>query len=273
MPSTIGADQGAKEGQAGLASGLVNTSRQVGGGLGLALLITLATQHTTHLIGESKSVTDSLTEGFRLAYLIGAGLVAAAAVAHVRLPSLARGEEVPARQRVCDRRRCGRHPRALRRGRLQRPRRWRSRSARTRRRARRATSRPRLSIRPRSPSPTSAATDKLAPGYLLTANFYDVDRPPIVGQSGPLILDNHLQPVWFQPVPEDVVASNLSAQTYHGKPVLAWWQGVVTNAGTTESGEYVVVDQHYKTVAHAARTQTAGSSRSTRSSSTATTRG
>jgi hypothetical protein len=31
--------------------------------------------------------------------------------------------------------------------------------------------------------------------------------------------------------------------------VLAWWQGVVTNAGTTESGEYVVVDQHYKTVA------------------------
>ena len=51
VPSTIAATQGAKEGQAGLASGLVNTSRQVGGGLGLALLITFATQHTTHLIG------------------------------------------------------------------------------------------------------------------------------------------------------------------------------------------------------------------------------
>ena len=51
VPSTIAATQGAKEGQAGLASGLVNTSRQVGGGIGLALLITLATQHSTHLIG------------------------------------------------------------------------------------------------------------------------------------------------------------------------------------------------------------------------------
>jgi len=77
------------------------------------------------------------------------------------------------------------------------------------------------------------ATDRLASGYFLTANFYHVVRPPIVGQSGPLVLDNNLQPVWFKPVSEDVVASNLSAQTYHGRPVLAWWQGVVTNAGTT----------------------------------------
>ena len=51
VPSTIAATQGAKQGQAGLASGLVNTSRQIGGGLGIAVLITLATQRTTHLIG------------------------------------------------------------------------------------------------------------------------------------------------------------------------------------------------------------------------------
>ena len=80
VPSTIIATQGAKEGQAGLASGLVNTSRQVGGGLGLALLITLATQRTTHLIGAGQQVPQALTEGFRLAYLLGAGLAAAAAV-------------------------------------------------------------------------------------------------------------------------------------------------------------------------------------------------
>ncbi|HEY2216836.1 MAG TPA: arylsulfotransferase family protein, partial [Solirubrobacteraceae bacterium] len=55
--------------------------------------------------------------------------------------------------------------------------------------------------------------------------------------------------VWFQPVPEKVVAADLSLQTYEGKPALAWWQGKVTNTGATESGEYVVVNQHYQTVA------------------------
>ena len=103
---------------------------------------------------------------------------------------------------------------------------------------------------------------KLAPGYIFTANFYDLNYPPMVGQSGPLILDSNLQPVWFQPVPENVVASNLSLQTYEGKPALAWWQGVVTNTGATESGEDVVVNQHYQTVARL-RARTAGCSPST----------
>ena len=80
VPSTIAATQGAKQGQAGLASGLVNTSRQVGGGLGLAVLITLATSLSSHLIGQGHGVPQALTDGFRLGYFIGAGLCAAAAL-------------------------------------------------------------------------------------------------------------------------------------------------------------------------------------------------
>ena len=94
-----------------------------------------------------------------------------------------------------------------------------------------------------------APESELAPGYIFTANFYDLNEPKIVGQSGPLMLDNALQPVWFQPVQEKLVAANLSLQTYQGKPALAWWQGAVTNTGATESGEDVVVNQHYQAVA------------------------
>ena len=80
VPSTIAATQSAAQGQAGLASGLVNTSRQVGGGLGLAVLISIATLFTSHLVGRGHPVPQALTDGFRLGYLIGAGLVAVAAV-------------------------------------------------------------------------------------------------------------------------------------------------------------------------------------------------
>src|SRR6202035_2854623 len=79
--------------------------------------------------------------------------------------------------------------------------------------------------------------------------FYNTSYPPMIGQSGPLILDNHLQPVWFRPVPQNVVAGNLSLQTYQGKPVLAWWQGQITSTGNTESGTDVIVNQHYQPIA------------------------
>ena len=113
-----------------------------------------------------------------------------------------------------------------------------------------ASSPSRRFTRRRSADPP-APSGQLAPGYIFTANFYDLNEPPIVGQSGPLILDHRLQPVWFEPVPEKLVAANLSLQTYEGKPALAWWQGAVTNTGATESGEDVVVNQHYQTVAQA----------------------
>jgi MFS family permease len=268
VPSTIAATQGAKQGQAGLASGLVNTSRQVGGGLGLAILVTLATQRTTHLIGTGVLVPQALTDGFRLAYLICAGLAAAAAVvtftslprAAVAIgpapppaspsappPSAPSTPLVPAARRLgiaigvvvagfvaIDLAFANSHGAPV--------------GAYTTKGTYSFLTAPALHP-PKLRSNHATATRELAPGYIFTANFYDLSEPPMVGQSGPLIIDRRLQPVWFHPVPESVVASNLSLQTYDGKPALAWWQGVVTNTGQTESGEYVVVDQHYQEVA------------------------
>ncbi len=250
VPSTIAATQGAKEGQAGLASGLVNTSRQVGGGLGLAVLITLATSLSSHLIGDGHGVPQALTEGFRVAYFIAAGLCAAAAlVTFALVPRVGAAAQGPITKRIPIAIGVtgvvatfvliafafgGSHGAPI--------------GAYTTGNTYSYVTEPALRP-PVIRSDVKTASSKLAPGYILMTNFYDLSHPPITGQSGPLILDNSLQPVWFKPVPTNVVAGNLSLQVYSGKPVLAWWQGVVTNTGATEQGEYVIVNQHYQTVA------------------------
>jgi MFS family permease len=69
---------GATPSDSGLASGLVNTSLQVGGAVGLAILATLATARTNALLAAGDPPASALTGGYHLAFLVAAGLVAAA---------------------------------------------------------------------------------------------------------------------------------------------------------------------------------------------------
>jgi EmrB/QacA subfamily drug resistance transporter len=78
FPALMGvAMSGATPSEAGLASGLVNTTAQVGGALGLAVLATLSASHTNKLLAHGQSTAAALTSGYHLAFWIAAGLVLA----------------------------------------------------------------------------------------------------------------------------------------------------------------------------------------------------
>ena len=77
VPVTIAAVSRVSADESGLASGLINTSQQIGGALGLAVLGTIAASKTTDLVtaaqGVPAAIPGALTEGFQLAFLVGAG--------------------------------------------------------------------------------------------------------------------------------------------------------------------------------------------------------
>jgi EmrB/QacA subfamily drug resistance transporter len=77
VPVTIGAVAGVTERDSGLASGLINTTQQIGGALGLAILATVANSRTDDVMasshGDPAGLPRALTEGFQSAFTVGAG--------------------------------------------------------------------------------------------------------------------------------------------------------------------------------------------------------
>jgi EmrB/QacA subfamily drug resistance transporter len=98
---TIGAVTGTKPQEAGLASGLINTSQQVGGALGLAILSSIANSRTSDVMaGGERNPAVGLVEGFQTAFLVAAGFaLAGALLAAVLISSRDSREQVAAARR------------------------------------------------------------------------------------------------------------------------------------------------------------------------------
>jgi len=89
----------------------------------------------------------------------------------------------------------------------------------------------------------STAGQPVAPGLLLLAPY----NAPNNAQAGALIVDNTGAPVWELPL-SHLEATDLRVQTYQGRPVLTWWQGIITLGHGV--GGYVIADTAYNPIAH-----------------------
>src|SRR5215475_9962415 len=104
LPISVGGLTGVRQADAGIASGLINTSQQIGGAIGVAVATTIATTATTNYLnvhpGASPLGGAALTHGFSIAfYVLAAIAVAGAAVAAVLVESNpATPQEEPARE-------------------------------------------------------------------------------------------------------------------------------------------------------------------------------
>lgn len=81
VPISIAALAGVRPAEAGLASGLINTSQQIGGALGIAALSTIATSRTEDSVAGGALLPEALVDGFGVAFLVGAVVAAVGLVA------------------------------------------------------------------------------------------------------------------------------------------------------------------------------------------------
>jgi EmrB/QacA subfamily drug resistance transporter len=99
VPISIAALAGIEAAEAGLASGLINTSQQIGGALGIAALSTIATSRTSDAVASGSVLPDALVHGFTGAFLAGVGIAGVgvlAALTLVRRDELERAPHVEA---------------------------------------------------------------------------------------------------------------------------------------------------------------------------------
>jgi EmrB/QacA subfamily drug resistance transporter len=85
VPISIAALAGVQPAEAGLASGLFNTSQQIGGALGIAALSTIASSQTDSAVAAGTAIPQALVDGFTAAFLAGAGIAAVGIVAALTL--------------------------------------------------------------------------------------------------------------------------------------------------------------------------------------------
>jgi EmrB/QacA subfamily drug resistance transporter len=81
VPISIAALAGIKPSEAGLASGLINTSQQIGGAFGIALLSTIAVSTTEDELSQGTAQPNALVDGFQIAFWVGAAIAAAGVIA------------------------------------------------------------------------------------------------------------------------------------------------------------------------------------------------
>jgi hypothetical protein len=104
-----------------------------------------------------------------------------------------------------------------------------------------------------APPPLSIlrATPAATGGYAFIAP--KLVGPTARGPQGPEIVDNQGRPVWFNPVAsEDEQATDFRVQTYHGRPVLTWWQGNSHEGPGHGQGFDYIADSSYRIIARVA---------------------